>query len=84
MTPIASKLADIYGKKKMLLIILAVYIFISLGSYREPFMVTPREIQGIRFGILDGQCQKSKSKFCDTKPGSFLYPDVLMMLEDIK
>jgi MFS family permease len=49
MTPIAGKLSDIYGKKKVLLIILAIYILgLLLGSTATNFLslVTARVLQG--------------------------------------
>jgi MFS family permease len=62
MTPIAGKLSDIYGKKRILLIILGVYIIgLLLGSMAFNFvtLVTARSIQGtgismfpIAFSIL--------------------------------
>ena len=48
MTPIAGKLSDIYGKKKVLLIILAIYILgLLLGSMATNFLslVTARVLQ---------------------------------------
>ena len=55
MTPIAGKLADIYGKKKVMLIILAVYCLgLLLGglSANFPFMIIARAIQGIGISIF--------------------------------
>jgi MFS family permease len=62
MTPIAGKLSDIYGKKKMLLIILGVYILgLLLGALATNFLsiVVARAVQGtgismfpIAFGII--------------------------------
>jgi MFS family permease len=66
MTPIAGKLADIYGKKKMLLIILAVYsVGLLLGalSINFLFMVIARAIQGIGISIFPRAFSIIKVKF---------------------
>jgi MFS family permease len=69
MTPIAGKLSDIYGRKKMVLIILIIYIIgISAGlSSNISFLVIARVIQGIgismfpiAFGIIRDQLPKEK------------------------
>lgn len=62
MTPIAGKLSDIYGKKKMLLIVMAIYVAgIMSGrfSHSIEFMIAARAAQGvgmamfpIAFGII--------------------------------
>jgi MFS family permease len=55
MTPIAGKLSDIYGKKKMLLIILGVYILgLLLGALATNFLsiVIARAIQGIGIAMF--------------------------------
>ena len=55
MTPIAGKLSDIYGKKKVLLIILGVYILgLLLGATATNFLslVTARAIQGIGISMF--------------------------------
>lgn len=55
MTPIAGKLSDIYGKRKVLLIILGVYILgVLLGSLATNFLsiVTARGIQGIGISLF--------------------------------
>jgi MFS family permease len=69
-TPIAGKLSDIYGRKKMVVIILIVYIIgISAGgvSTNISFLITARVIQGIgvsmfpiAFGIIRDQLPKEK------------------------
>jgi MFS family permease len=69
-TPIAGKLSDIYGRKKMVVIILIVYIIgISTGglSTNISFLLTARVIQGIgvsmfpiAFGIIRDQLPKEK------------------------
>ena len=69
-TPIAGKLSDIYGRKKMVVIILIIYIIgISAGgvSSNISFLVTARVIQGIgismfpiAFGIIRDQLPKEK------------------------
>lgn len=70
MTPIAGKLADIYGKKKVLLIILAVY---SLGllfgalSTNFIFMVIARAIQGIGISIFPIAFSIIRDKFVSEK-----------------
>jgi MFS family permease len=55
MTPIAGKLSDIYGKKKVLLILLGIYILgLLLGSMATNFLslVTARAIQGIDISMF--------------------------------
>lgn len=55
MTPIAGKLSDIYGKKKVLLIILAVYILgLLLGAMATNFfsLVTARVMNGIGISMF--------------------------------
>ena len=55
MTPIAGKLSDIYGKKKVLLVILAVYILgLLLGAMATNFLslVTARVFQGIGISMF--------------------------------
>ncbi|MGB6528116.1 MAG: MFS transporter, partial [Candidatus Nitrosopolaris sp.] len=69
-TPIAGKLSDIYGRKKMVVIILIIYIIgISAGgvSTNISFLLTARVIQGIgvsmfpiSFGIIRDQLPKEK------------------------
>ncbi len=70
MTPISGKLSDIYGKKKVLLIIMAIYaVGVSVGGFSTSFnfMIVVRAIQGIgmsmfpiAFGIIRDQFPKSK------------------------
>jgi MFS family permease len=70
MTPIAGKLADIYGKKKILLAILAVYITgLTMAGFSPNiyFMITARAVQGvgmamfvIAFGIIRDQFPREK------------------------
>ena len=65
MTPIAGKLSDVYGKKKLVLIIFVIYIIgISLGGLSNNiyFLIASRVIQGIgismfpiAFGIIRDQ-----------------------------
>ena len=55
MTPIAGKLSDIYGKKKVLLVILAVYILgLLLGAIATNFLslITARVLQGIGISMF--------------------------------
>jgi MFS family permease len=55
MTPIAGKLSDIYGKKKMLLVILAIYCFgiLAAGFANSiAFMLAARIAQGIVVSIF--------------------------------
>ena len=69
-TPVAGKLSDIYGRKKMIMIIMIIYIIgISLGglSTNITFLVVARVIQGIgismfpiAFGIIRDQFPKEK------------------------
>ena len=69
-TPIAGKLSDIYGRKKMVVIILIIYIVgISAGglSTNISFLLVARVIQGIgismfpiAFGIIRDQLPKEK------------------------
>jgi MFS family permease len=70
MTPIAGKLSDIYGKKKVLLIILAVYIVgIAIAGFSTNIymLFVARAIQGIgmamfviAFGIIRDQFPREK------------------------
>ena len=70
MTPIGGKLSDIYGRKKMVLIIMVIYIIgISLGGFSSniAFLVISRVIQGmgiamfpIAFGIVRDQFPPDK------------------------
>ncbi|MFL6365633.1 MAG: MFS transporter [Nitrososphaeraceae archaeon] len=69
-TPIAGKLSDIYGRKKMVMIILIIYILgISAGGFSTniSFLLVARVIQGIgismfpiAFGIIRDQLPKDK------------------------
>jgi MFS family permease len=69
-TPIAGKLSDIYGRKKMVMIILIIYIIgISAGGFSTniSFLLVARVIQGIgismfpiAFGIIRDQLPKEK------------------------
>ena len=69
-TPIAGKLSDIYGRKKMVITIMIIYIFgISLGGFSPDitFLVIARIIQGIgismfpiAFGIIRDQLPEQK------------------------
>jgi MFS family permease len=69
-TPIAGKLSDIYGRKKMVLVIFVIYIIgISLGGFSRDitFLIIARVIQGIgismfpiAFGIIRDQLPKDK------------------------
>jgi MFS family permease len=55
MTPIAGKLSDMYGKKKVLLVILAVYILgLLLGAIATNFLslITARVLQGIGISMF--------------------------------
>ncbi|MGC1927703.1 MAG: MFS transporter, partial [Candidatus Nitrosopolaris sp.] len=55
MTPIAGKLSDIYGKKKMLLVIMAIYtIGVSTAGFANSiyFMLVARAIQGIGMSMF--------------------------------
>ena len=70
MTPIAGKLSDIYGKKKMLLIVMLVYaVGVSIAGLAPTFelMLLARAIQGIgmsmfpiAFGIVRDQFPRAK------------------------
>ena len=70
MTPIAGKLSDVYGRKKMILIIMSIYIVgIFLGglSTNISFLIISRVIQGIgvsmfpiAFGIIRNQFPQEK------------------------
>lgn len=70
MTPIAGKLSDIYGRKKMLLVVMAIYaIGVSLGGFATDIyqMLAIRIIQGIgmsmfpiAFGIIREMFPRSK------------------------
>jgi MFS family permease len=69
-TPIAGKLSDIYGKKKMLLVIMIIYAAgVSLGGFATNiyFLLAIRAIQGIgmsmfpiAFGIIRDQFPREK------------------------
>jgi MFS family permease len=55
MTPIAGKLSDIYGKKKILLVIMAIYtIGVSTAGFANniSFMLVARAIQGIGMSMF--------------------------------
>src|SRR5437870_1762883 len=70
MTPIFGKLSDIYGKKKIVLVIMCIYtIGVALGGFASniSFMIIARILQGIgismfpiAFGILKLQFPKEK------------------------
>ena len=70
MTPIAGKLSDIYGRKKILLIIMVIYaVGVSLSGFASNiyFMLIARAIQGIgmsmfpiAFGIIRDQFPREK------------------------
>ena len=70
MTPIAGKLSDIYGRKKILLIIMVIYaVGVSLAGFAANiyFMLLARAIQGIgmsmfpiAFGIVRDQFPREK------------------------
>jgi MFS family permease len=70
MTPIAGKLSDIYGKKKVLLIIMAIYIAglaLAVVSSSIYMLIISRAIQGIgmamfviAFGIIRDQFPREK------------------------
>src|SRR3712207_3161384 len=70
MTPIAGKLADIYGKKKVLLGILAAYIIgLAMAGFSPNiyFLIAARAVQGvgmamfvIAFGIIRDQFPREK------------------------
>lgn len=70
MTPIAGRLSDIYGKKKILLIILGVYILgLLLGSLAFNFLtlVTARAIQGIGISMFPVAFSILRDKFPSEK-----------------
>lgn len=70
MTPIAGKLSDVYGRKKMLLIIMGIYtIGVSMAGFAPniSFMIIARAVQGIgmsmfpiAFSIIRDQFPRSK------------------------
>jgi MFS family permease len=70
MTPIAGKLSDIYGKKKILLLIMTIYVVgVSIAGFANNiyFMLTARAIQGmgmamfpIAFSIVRDQFPREK------------------------
>ena len=70
MTPITGKLSDVYGRKKMILIIMSIYIIgIFLGGFSTniSFLIVSRVIQGIgvsmfpiAFGIIRDQFPQEK------------------------
>jgi MFS family permease len=58
MMPIGGKLSDIYGRKKMVLIIMVIYIIgISLGRFSSniAFLIVSRVIQGIGIAMFPTQ-----------------------------
>jgi MFS family permease len=69
-TPIAGKLSDIYGKKKVLLIIMIIYaVGVFIGGFATDicFLLSIRAIQGIgmsmfpiAFGIIRDQFPREK------------------------
>jgi MFS family permease len=70
MTPIAGKLSDVYGKKRVLLILLGVYIIgLLLGSLAFNFLtlVTARAIQGIGISMFPIAFSILREKFPPTK-----------------
>ena len=70
MTPIAGKLSDVYGKKKILLILLGVYITgLLLGSLASNFLtlVMARAIQGIGISMFPVAFSILRDKFPPTK-----------------
>src|SRR5919106_2362147 len=70
MTPIAGKLSDIYGKKKILLIILGVYILgLLLGALATNFVsiVVGRAIQGIGISMFPKAFGIIRDKFSPEK-----------------
>jgi MFS family permease len=70
MTPIAGKLSDIYGKKKILLIILGIYVLgLLLGSLAFNFLslVTARAIQGIGISMFPIAFSILRDKFPSEK-----------------
>src|SRR5689334_25380411 len=55
MTPIAGKLSDIYGRKRILLIIMVIYaVGVSLSAFATNiyFMIVARAIQGIGMSMF--------------------------------
>jgi MFS family permease len=70
MTPIAGKLSDIYGRKKILLIIMVIYVIgVSIAGFASDiyFMIFARVIQGIgismfpiAFGMIRDQFPREK------------------------
>jgi MFS family permease len=70
MTPIAGKLSDIYGKKKVLLIIFSVYILgLLLGALATNFLflVTARVFQGIGISMFPIAFSILRDKFSPEK-----------------
>jgi MFS family permease len=70
MTPIAGKLSDVYGKKRVLLILLGVYIIgLLLGSLAFNFLtlVTARAIQGIGISMFPIAFSILREKFPPAK-----------------
>src|SRR6266540_2130379 len=76
MTPIAGKLSDIYGKKKVLLIILAIYILgLLLGSMSTNFLslVTARVLQGVGISMIPIAFSIIRDKFSPEKIAIVLF-----------
>jgi MFS family permease len=70
MTPVAGKLSDMYGKKKMLLIILGIYILgLLLGALATNFLsiVIARAIQGIGISMFPIAFSIIRDKFAPEK-----------------
>jgi MFS family permease len=70
MTPIAGKLSDVYGKKRVLLILLGVYIIgLLLGSLAFNFLtlITARAIQGIGISMFPIAFSILREKFPPAK-----------------
>ena len=62
MTPIAGKMSDIYGKKKVLLILLTLYVAgITAGGFAHniTFLLVSRIIQGIGLAAVPADLQPS-------------------------
>ncbi|AIF85220.1 arabinose efflux permease family protein [Candidatus Nitrososphaera evergladensis SR1] len=70
MTPIAGKLSDIYGKKKVLLILLAIYVAgITAGGFANniTFLLASRVIQGVGLAAVPAAFSLLRDSFPPSK-----------------
>lgn len=66
MTPITGKLSDIYGKKKVLLVIMIIYTFsVSIGGFANSisFLLATRALQGIGLSMFPIAFSMARDQF---------------------